>query len=764
MTVQPRMRRNLKRALRALAGRVQPVAVAVGLCGAVTAAAVGMLSRSWVLAVLVAVASLALAAAIYVQHRSVRLHLAAIHAATRTMAGKGIRSEPGSRGSSTHTGAQAAAPALHAPSPAAAQQPKRMAGAGPVGAAAPVRQLLTGSGGSSLAVEKWHVRVDDDAVPSTLVTISPDEPTTFAVPVRGGGRFEAEFSLRSPSAAVNPSALQVDVQYVGTDGEPVGDKVPTNRLAYTPGALRQKVSLVVPGSAAAVRFTVRRGGGNIPYRLVNSIEVRQESLAARGRGAHDVRVAFIADTFTFNSFRDECDAVAIEPGRWREQFEEHAPQMLFCESAWAGVTPEREWRGKVYASNAWEHENRKSLLEIIAYCRANGIPTVFWNKEDPSHYYDRRHDFVRTATQFDHVLTTDESCVDRYRIEWGARSVSCLPFAAQPRLYNPGEAAEREPGSIVFAGSWYTYHVARSAAMESIFDGILAHDLRLDIYDRYHGDDDPHHFYPERYRDLTRPAVPHSDLAQVYKKYEFGLNFNTETRSRTMFARRVFELAMSGTLVVSNYSAGVERFFGEGVIFADKEPDRIRDMDADDRLRLREQNLDLVLRDHTYAQRFRQILDLAGISYEPDDGSVDLLATATNRKTVESILDTRSTFGDHVGRTMVVVPRTVDPSTVQELYRYAGDHVQIIAEEFAEDAVTRGGAGRAFVLGSRPVSLPDLDRGLLHLAYAEGGVALTGTREYDYGGVGDEVSVLLPQGAAVKPVLDGTVRERLYRI
>jgi hypothetical protein len=187
-------------------------------------------------------------------------------------------------------------------------------------------------------------------------------------------------------------------------------------------------------------------------------------------------------------------------------------------------------------------------------------------------------------------------------------------------------------------------------------------------------------------------------------------------------------------------------------------------MDAGDRLRLREQNLDMVLRDHTYAQRFRQVLDLAGISYEPDDGSVDLLATATDPKTVESILDTRRSFGDHVGRTVVVVPRTVDPSTVQDLYRYAGDHVQVIAEPFAEVALGRGRTSRALVLGSLPVSLPDLDRGLLHLAYAEGGVALAGTHEYDYGGVGGEVSVLLPQGAAVQSVLDGTVRERLYRI
>ncbi len=608
------------------------------------------------------------------------------------------------------------------------------------------------------------MRVDDDSATTALVTISPDEPTTFTVPVRGGGRLEAEFSLRSPSAAPNPRALQVDTQYVRADGEPVGHPVPTTTLPYVPGALRRKTSLVVPDSAAAVRFTVRKAGGNIPYRLVNSVEVRQESLAAGRREAQDVRVAFIADTFTFNSFRDECDAVALDPARWREQFEEHAPELLFCESAWAGVTPEREWRGKVYATNAWAHENRTALLEIVAHCRANGIPTVFWNKEDPSHYYDRRHDFVRTATQFDHVLTTDEACVDRYRVEWGARSVGCLPFAAQPRLYNPSDAVEREPGSIVFAGSWYTYHVARSAAMALVFDRILEQGLRLDIYDRYHGGDDPHHFYPERYRGLTRAAVPHSDLAQVYKKYEFGLNFNTETRSRTMFARRVFELAMSGTLVVSNYSAGVARYFGEGVIFADREPDRVRDMDAADRLRLREKNLDLVLKDHTYARRFRQVLDLVGISYEPDDGSVDLLATASDRKTVESVLDTRRSFGDHVARTVVVVPRTVDPSTVQELYGYAGDHVQVVAEPFVEAALARGRSRQALVLGSRPVSLTDLDRGLLHLAYADGGVALAGTRDYDYGGVGDEVSVLLPQGAAVRPVLDGTVRERLYRI
>ena len=48
---------------------------------------------------------------------------------------------------------------------------------------------------------------------------------------------------------------------------------------------------------------------------------------------------------------------------------------------------------------------------MLNYCRSRGIPTVFWNKEDPPHF----DDFIGAAKEFDFVFTTDADCVPMYR-------------------------------------------------------------------------------------------------------------------------------------------------------------------------------------------------------------------------------------------------------------------------------------------------------------------------------------------------------------
>ncbi len=152
------------------------------------------------------------------------------------------------------------------------------------------------------------------------------------------------------------------------------------------------------------------------------------------------RVALIADEFTTNSFSDEFDAIPIKPSDWRERFEKYQPEILFCESAWSGTDPKsRPWKGQIYASKNFKKENRTVLLEILAHCKKMGIPTVFWNKEDPTHFTDRVHDFVKTAKEFDFVFTTAAECVGGYQNEHGVSKAFALPFATNPRLFNPVE-------------------------------------------------------------------------------------------------------------------------------------------------------------------------------------------------------------------------------------------------------------------------------------------------------------------------------------
>jgi hypothetical protein len=333
-------------------------------------------------------------------------------------------------------------------------------------------------------------------------------------------------------------------------------------------------------------------------------------------------VAYILDEFSTNSFADSFDGLALLPDSWRAQFEKHQPQAFFCESAWSGAdSARRPWQGKIYASRNFKSENRGILIDILAHCQKHGIPTIFWNKEDPTHYGDRVHDFVKTAAMFDHVFTSAAECVQRYRDDYGVQNVDALPFATNPRLFNPIEVAPRSD-AVIFAGSWYANHKERSIQMRQILDNLRADGHELEIFDRYHGDSDPLHQWPEVYQPFLRPAVAHDQVAAVYKRSRFGLNFNTVTQSRTMFARRVFELMSSNTLVLSNYSAGMEDFFGDDVIFCDRTPHRLRDMSSDEIDAMRDRNLHRVLANHTYRHRWEEMLTRIGVPFQAAEPAI----------------------------------------------------------------------------------------------------------------------------------------------
>lgn len=356
------------------------------------------------------------------------------------------------------------------------------------------------------------------------------------------------------------------------------------------------------------------------------------------KSPNEFKVALIADEFTYNSFKDEFDAIPIDPETWRDSFQRSKPDIFFCESAWSGPDPvKRPWKSKIYASKNFSWENRKELLEIIAYCRNEGIPSIFWNKEDPSHYADRVNDFVKTATEFDYVFTSAEECIDRYKQDYGLKNVYALPFATNPNLFNPIVVSKRA-NKLVFAGSWYATHPDRCKAMESILDQAIAQGIEIEIYDRYYGSDDPNRKWPERFTGFIKPNVPHEKMAEVYKSSYFGLNFNTVTESTTMFARRVFELMSCNTLVVSNYSVGVEKMFGQRVIFADKESTKLKNLTRREIDELREESLNLVLKEHTYKRRWEQILDNVGIKYQKRTESMTVICPVRTRKDAENAI------------------------------------------------------------------------------------------------------------------------------
>lgn len=263
------------------------------------------------------------------------------------------------------------------------------------------------------------------------------------------------------------------------------------------------------------------------------------------------RVAFLCDEMTWQDFRGCCEGIFLHPRLWREQLELFAPDFFFCEAAWTGIGKyEGVWRGRVYRDRRLRFDNRGILLDILSHCRAHGIPTVFWGKEDPTFFRHPVYDFTETALSFDVIFTTAQECVEGYGA-LGHPRVELLPFGVDTERFYPVEAAP-EPGSVVFAGSWFGDQPERCAALERLLDFSLARGLRLDIYDRKWGSKQKRFRFPDKYRAYLRPSVPYEETAALFHRYEYAINVNSVTDSATMCSRRLLQLAANGTAILTN--------------------------------------------------------------------------------------------------------------------------------------------------------------------------------------------------------------------
>lgn len=314
-------------------------------------------------------------------------------------------------------------------------------------------------------------------------------------------------------------------------------------------------------------------------------------------GKDAFRLLAILDEFTEVGLAGECDLLLAAPYASSEELDAFGPEMLFVESAWRGNGG--QWRNLLRPMS-------DPLMALLEYCRSRGVPTVFWNKEDPVHF----DHFLNTARHFDFILTTDADCVPAYRERTGRDEIGVLPFACQPRIHNPIETHERRD-AFFFAGSYYEKYDVRKRAFDDLVDVISP--LRpIDIFDRNAGLQLEGFRFPERFRSMLKGRIPSANIHEVYKSYRYALNLNSVSRSPTMFARRVFEIVACNTLVVSNYSTGLRNTFGEAVIApGDKETlQRQLGLVLDDEVaqrRLRLQGLRTVMSRHTWADRLAAV-------------------------------------------------------------------------------------------------------------------------------------------------------------
>ena len=343
-------------------------------------------------------------------------------------------------------------------------------------------------------------------------------------------------------------------------------------------------------------------------------------------------VAAILDTFTELALRYEVNLLLLSRERWRTQIEEARPAFLLVESAFGGNND--QWRGLVLRYETLEDNPLRELLE---YCRSHGIPTVFWNKEDPAHF----DDFIGAAREFDFVFTTDSDCVSVYRDALGHDRVYVLPFAAQPLIHNPSREESWPKYPVCFAGSWIQYKFPeRGEALPFLLDSALP--LGLHIFDRNltRPEMRSNYRFPSKYREAIKGTLTYREMLTAYRCYDAMLNVNTVTESPTMFARRVLESLACGTPVISSDSVGMKRMLGEHIRVArsiEDATDHLVEVLGDEEARVREGHLAyrFIHENHTYRHRMDDLFRKIGLgSLVHEQPSVSVLMPTMRPKNV----------------------------------------------------------------------------------------------------------------------------------
>jgi len=333
-----------------------------------------------------------------------------------------------------------------------------------------------------------------------------------------------------------------------------------------------------------------------------------------------LNILLISDNFTSTALIEACERVTyLTPDSYRAEIPRSNADFLFVESAWQGL------------DNTWYRKLSPPSLEIfecVSLCKKFNIPTVFWNKEDPVHFGT----FLPLARHFDHVFTTDIDCIPRYKKALGHDQVSLLPFAVQPTLHNPISYTPRK-NAFCFAGSWYQRYPDRQREFKSLVE-VISEIGRLDIYDRNYNNNKADTKFPAEYSPLIKGFLPFDQIDVAYKGYRFALNINTVTQSQSMFARRVYELMCSNSIVVSNPSKGLQLFFGDLVISAPDKAELKNKIDSAwrDETSYRKQRLMAlrsVLKEHTYEHRLQYIKSrINAVRWQPPQSEVLIFAIA----------------------------------------------------------------------------------------------------------------------------------------
>lgn len=422
------------------------------------------------------------------------------------------------------------------------------------------------------------------------------------------------------------------------------------------------------------RWLLENGRREQVERLTASAAGLPDHAGTRVLTPHPARVAMIADTFLYETYEGTARITYLTPENFREVARES--DILIITSTWRGRY--EDWHGTSTAAGLVR-------TEVIPAFRQQGVPVIFYSKEDPPNYVR----FRPLAQEADVVFTSAREKIADYQRDCPrAQAVRSLTFGINPAIHNPVGSRRRRHTEVLFAGSWLSHkYPKRQASARSLFQGVLDAGRDLLILDRNSELGDPKYFYPREYIDHAGPGLDHKDLMKVQRTVDVHLNLNSVTSSGTMYANRVVELQATGAFVLSNYSLAVNDLYPEVQLVdrAAEVPLVLEHMTGDRLYRAQTDGLRRVWEHDTAWQRMAEMLVSVGAptaslrertALVPDgDTSLEYVGSVARRQSAPVDCLTREQLRARAGDYDVVVP-------VSETHDYSATHVRDLLNVF----------------------------------------------------------------------------------
>lgn len=385
------------------------------------------------------------------------------------------------------------------------------------------------------------------------------------------------------------------------------------------------------GQAARTWIERERSWNQVTTRYADALEqLREVHQSAAGSAAmasakdlSQISLGLIADQFTTDTLASAVKVVPLSPDHWREELASERIDALFVESAWKGN--QGQWHRMV---GYYSDEEFAPLQALLEHCRELGIPSLFWNKEDPIHF-DR---FRKVASLCDHVFTTDSRRIIPYLATPGAitKTASSCPFYASPKIHNLLPSTRPWQDTAAYGGTYYgKRYPERSEYTDKIMSA--AAPLGLTIYDRQHSDPDSPYHYPSGLSGYVAGDLTYKEMIQAYKGHPVQINVNSVLDSPTMFSRRVIEALACGAALVSGPALGMNRYLDGAAQVVNTESETAQALEnllqhPAYRWRMALKGARAVMRSHTTQHRLTQMLRTAGaVLLAPEHPGITLL-------------------------------------------------------------------------------------------------------------------------------------------